>query len=120
MPSLNRTSRTVATQITDCRVRDCVRRRGCQNVTGEQYGGSAQGGAGGPRPRCVGIARANVPESEAPTSGRLAPLPGGRPARPVSEYENAKRVIRQMRLGRTQAQDVAARAFEADLKNGRP
>jgi hypothetical protein len=38
----------------------------------------------------------------------------------VSEYENAKRVIRQMRLGRTQAQDVAARAFEADLKNGRP
>jgi hypothetical protein len=38
----------------------------------------------------------------------------------VSEYENAKRVIRQMRLGRTQAQDVAARAFEADLKTGRP
>jgi hypothetical protein len=41
-------------------------------------------------------------------------------ARPVSEYENAKRVIRQMRLGRAQAQDIAARAFEADLKSGRP
>lgn len=38
----------------------------------------------------------------------------------MSEYENAKRVIRQMRLGRVQAQDVAARAFEADLKTGRP
>lgn len=38
----------------------------------------------------------------------------------MSEYENAKRVIRQMRLGRTQAQDVAARAFDADLKTGRP
>ncbi|MCW8138723.1 MAG: metallophosphoesterase [Planctomycetota bacterium] len=38
----------------------------------------------------------------------------------MSEYENAKRVIRQMRLGRAEAQAVAAKAFEADLKVGRP
>lgn len=41
-------------------------------------------------------------------------------ARAVSEYENAKRVIRQMRLGKAQAADIAGRAFEADLSRGRP
>lgn len=38
----------------------------------------------------------------------------------VSEYENARRVVKQMRLGKEQAKGVAARAFEADLQAGRP
>lgn len=38
----------------------------------------------------------------------------------MSEYAQAKRIIKQMRLNKTQAKDVAQRAFEADLSNGRP
>ena len=38
----------------------------------------------------------------------------------MSEYQNAKRIIKQMRLGRKQSQEVAARAFEADMEQGRP
>lgn len=38
----------------------------------------------------------------------------------VSQYEQAKSIIKRMRLGREQARDVALRAFEADLAAGRP
>lgn len=67
-------------------------------------------------------------------SDRLAPQPppaprllpsqqlGAREGRAVttSEYENCKRVVKQMRLDRAGAQAVAAKAFEVDLKRGRP
>lgn len=38
----------------------------------------------------------------------------------MSEYENAKRIAKQMRLGRQAAHDVGLRAFRADLAAGRP
>lgn len=38
----------------------------------------------------------------------------------MSEYENAKRIAKQMRLGRDAARGMAEKAFEADLGRGRP
>jgi tetratricopeptide (TPR) repeat protein len=38
----------------------------------------------------------------------------------LSEYAQAKRIIKQMRLNKTQAKDVAQRAFDADMASGRP
>ena len=40
--------------------------------------------------------------------------------RSASEYEQAKSIIKRMRLNKEQAKDVARRAYESDLKNGRP
>ena len=38
----------------------------------------------------------------------------------MSEYDNAKRIVKQMRLGRKQARDVGMRAYTQDLAAGRP
>lgn len=38
----------------------------------------------------------------------------------MSEYEACKRIVKQMRLSKSQARDRAAKAFEADLRSGRP
>jgi len=44
----------------------------------------------------------------------------GKVRRSASEYEQARRVIKRMRLNKEQARDVARRAYEADIKNKRP
>jgi len=52
---------------------------------------------------------------------RAARSRGGRRVEsPVSEYEQARRIVKRMRLSKGQARDVAQRAFEADLESGRP
>ena len=38
----------------------------------------------------------------------------------MSEYEKAKRIVKQMRMGKTQAREVGLRAFKAEMEAGRP
>ena len=38
----------------------------------------------------------------------------------MSQYEQARSIIKRMRLGREQARDVALRAFDGDMQAGRP
>ncbi|RMG07702.1 MAG: hypothetical protein D6731_23255 [Planctomycetota bacterium] len=49
------------------------------------------------------------------------PLPAGpRTVKPVSEYQKAKRIVRQMRMPKQAARDVGLKAYRADLASGRP
>jgi len=38
----------------------------------------------------------------------------------VSEYQKAKRIVKQMRMGKAQAREVGARAFRSEMEAGRP